>query len=160
MITNAADLREAIAEAAEHTPDPEAVASKIVENLTAAECRVVASLTLGNYCRLQMAKLPQGAREPKVHETTGGTRTVSRKVAGIRDWYVKALDTSVYADTWLKLGDCRVTDLDVIAQRRDAQAKATAAERDRYLAIRDALTEHGATFVRDLPRDVGAKLLG
>lgn len=89
-----------------------------------------------------------------------GTRRPSRsaKVAGIRDWWVEAMKSSVSIEgTWKSFGDCSPKDIRWMADSRHELAQANKSQAVQYEELAELMEEHGVSKVEELPREVFSK---
>lgn len=164
MITSGEDLRTAIRELAEHEPDPARITHKLLNSITPSEAHVIVTVTLHDYVRRTVthpsAQLSQDMHESslRTYSTQSGQRTVSGRIAAARDWIDSELIKSICVNPgtrdWLHLGDCTRENCLAAAASRHRKAAETTAEATRFELIAEALEEHDARTVRDLPRDV------
>jgi hypothetical protein len=164
MIRTPDDLRAAIRELGETEPDPARVAEKLLSTLSDEEAHAVAAAALPDYVRRVLATpyMHATGRPAPTFETAGGQRTASPKVAGIIDRLDAELNKSVYVashDEWKRFGMCCLDDVLTLVANRRRKADEVIAEANRYEHVAEAMREHNADTVADLPRDVLAKVL-
>lgn len=157
------DLRALVREVAAQstTADPPSIAKQVLDRIDRRHSRVALEQALPTIVQhvISRGRSAVGA-EPAAGQLLGDTQKItagggrSAKVAGIRDWWRRQLDTQVAVGPertdWKFLRDCTATDLDYAAGIREhlARSNALAAERMRKLA--EDLRATGVETVADL----------
>lgn len=165
MIESSDDLRAAIREYGGVDPDPGRVAEKILADLSDNEARIVVAVTLRDYVRRVLAipppVRPGSADAQKTFETTNGKHTLSWKTRGIIDHVEAELKKVVYGaqDQHKYFGDCGEGDLLSMVGARRKKSDELTAEADRYERVLGALRDADVDTVREIPRDVLARIL-
>jgi hypothetical protein len=160
MIESSEDLRAMIRELGGVDPDPGRVTEKILADLSDEEARLIAALTLRDYVRHVLA-MPRPVGEQKTFETANGKRTVSWKTAAIIDHIDAELAKGVFAakGVWKHFGDCAEVDLLTLVDSRRKKSRELVAEAERYELVLSALRDAQVQTVREIPRDVLARVL-
>lgn len=145
-------IRAVLAESEATSPD--AIAEQVLSGSSAADRKEWLAQVLPRF----VADVMRSDRNTALnHSANPGRRTpsASAKVAGVRDWWTKFLESRISVGAeWKSVGDLTAEDLSaVVAERRD-QAARIHTQADRYEALIELLGRHGASCVRELPADV------
>lgn len=138
--------------------DPTAIAEKLIESASDHEREAWLSQSLPKLIADVMRSDRNHALvEAELPAASGkGRRMPSRsaKVSGVRDWWAQFLASRIaVAGSWKPVGDMTADDLHVVIADRRAHAAATIAQADRFAAILELMSKHGAATVADLPRE-------
>lgn len=135
--------------------DPREIADKIIESATAAEKREWLDEVLPSIVA-EVMRLERNHAMSMAHESR--RRPVrSAKVAGVRDWWSKFLESRIPVDgVWKPVGELDAADLrSVIAEREKLAAEITA-QAARFAHLLSLLAEYKVATVAELPRDAVA----
>lgn len=162
MITNSADLRDAIQEIGKHDHDLGVVVEKILVNLSDAEAHVVAQVTLRDYVR-HVLTTPASApvsSEVAQYSTASGQVTPSASTAALIDWYAAELSALKHVgDRFIPLGQCTLKDVRYLSSSRRQKAADLIAEAKRYERLAEAMRQGDAETVAELDPAVGREVL-
>lgn len=145
-------VRAVLAESEATSPD--VIAEQVLSGSSAAERKAWLAHILPSYVADVMrsernAALNQAARPGR------RTPSASAKVAGVRDWWTKFLESRISVGAeWKSVGDLTAEDLSVVVAERRDQAARILTQADRYEALIELLTTHRVSCVRELPSDV------
>lgn len=157
------DLRALVREvaAASTTADPPSIAKQVLDRIDRRHSREALEQALPTIVQhvISRGRNAAGADPAADHpkDATQG-RIVggghSAKVAGIREWWRRQLNTMVAVgpapDDWKRLRDCTATDLDFAAEIREHLARSNAAAAERMRDLAADLRRTGAATVADL----------
>lgn len=133
--------------------DPASVAEQMIEGSTAATRKEWLAAVLPSY----VASVMRADRNTALNHVANPRRTpsASAKVAGIRDWWTKFIESRIaVGDHWKAVGDLDADDLASVALARREQAAKLHTQADRYETLIGLLADHGVAVVRELPSDV------
>lgn len=134
--------------------DPEVVAERMLSASTAAERKEWLSVVLPPYVA-SMMRADRNSALNHVARTPRRMPSASAKVAGVRDWWSKFIESRIaVGDEWKAVGDLTAEDLASVAQVRRDQAARLHTQADRYETLIGLLADHGVAVVRELPSDV------
>lgn len=155
MSAEALNLRNLIADLSAHgSPDPRAVATRVIEKLSAEEYRAALEIALPSYVRV----VNNAHRSPSV-----GNPSRSAKVGAIRAWHERMLlaevDPSGSGNDWKRLGDCTRDDVLALAAHRRKIADENRAAAQRYERLASEMNELGVEHVSDLSASVLSSVL-
>lgn len=134
--------------------DPREIADKIIESATAAEKREWLVEVLPSIVA-EVMRLERNQAMSMAHESRRPVR--SAKVAGVRDWWSKFLESRIPVEgVWKPVGELDAADLrSVIAEREKLAAEITA-QAARFAHLLSLLAEFKVATVAELPRDAVA----
>ena len=134
--------------------DPHDIAAKVIESASRAEQREWLAEALPSMV-VEVMRLDRNRAMSMTHEARRPVR--SAKVAGVRDWWSKFLESRIAVDgVWKPVGELDAADLrSVIAEREKLAAEITA-QAGRYAHLLSLLAEFKVATVAELPRDAVA----
>ena len=138
--------------------DPHEIAEKVIESATPHEKRGWLAEVLPSIVA-EVMRLDRNQAMSMAHESRRPVR--SAKVAGVRDWWSKFLESRIAVEgVWKPVGELDAADLrSVIAEREKLAAEITA-QAARYSHLLSLLTEYKVATVAELPRDAVAAAVG
>ena len=150
-----------------HEEHPDYTPDQITDALAAVvPLQEVGKILLGGYVRdvLRRERNAAMAAASRPAKPTGPRPTGrTGKMAQARDEWDRLMASLVYVpgdvDAWIPLGRCSAHDLHAVAEARRDAAAALVAEGARYDRLAEALEEHHAPTVGDLPKEVGLAAL-
>ena len=131
--------------------DPHDVAALVLKDSTAAQRKEWVEEILPAY----VADVMRDGRNRSLNHAMGRrTPTKSAKVAGVRDWWSKLLDSRIsVGEQWKPVGDCTAEDLALVIEARRQKARQINAQADKYEVLLGLLARHNASTIRELPSD-------
>lgn len=153
-------LKRLIEDAVAKTPDPREAAAIISAGLTIAERAELFDAILPTYVRVTIGRsrltLPQGVATAATAPSNRSPRPAGRsaKVAAIRDWWARQLDTPYAVNgEWKHLRDLNRAEVLTVASERHAMAARNAAIAERFARLAEVMAQVGAETVADLSRE-------
>lgn len=161
---NREQLNARIAELAELETEPNRIADKILAELGAVEKREVAALVLPSYVRNRIgaglrhrsrpADVPRSGKNAAVYYDGEGRKFLSAKLRDQSDWQ-RITTASVYvAGARKHFGECTGDEVRALVGARQKQAATLLAQAERFSRVNEAMADHHAERVRDLPKQV------
>ena len=130
--------------------DPREIAEKVIESASQFEKREWLAEVLPGF----VADVMRADRNLALRESARRTPSRSAKVAQVRDWWGQFLASRISVDgVWKPVGEMTVADVEVTIAERREQAARTLAQAERFAAILELMSKHGAATVADLPRE-------